>query len=116
MPKMNIKVSIKNEAENQNYSVPAIIKEEKIHYRENQDTKVQFDYRENTLFRENKDFKMTYRFDLKKDTTGIISMKELNKNIELVIKTKKIERNNLNIEIEFQVEGKDFLYKIEEVK
>lgn len=116
MPKINIKVTINNLEENTSYEVPAIITEEIIKYKEPNYTMVTYNFKDNSLFRENDELRMEYYFNSEKKTKGSINIKELNKKIDLEIKTKKIERKNNNIEIEFIIDSNIFLYKIEEIK
>ena len=115
MPKMNIKVSIHNEMENSHYKVPAIFQEDTMKYKEQDDTIVTYNYRDNILLRENKELRMKYPFDPNRQTTGEIIIKELEKTMKIKIETIKLERKNQNIEIVFKIDENQFLYKIEEV-
>lgn len=115
MPKIKIKVSIRNELEDTSYEVPAIIQEENIKYKEPDETTVTYQYNNNTLLRENKELRMKYPFDLNRRTTGEIEVKELDQSMKIKIDTNKLERKKHNIEIDFSIEEKNFLYKIEEI-
>ncbi|MBP5678589.1 MAG: hypothetical protein J6X28_02015 [Bacilli bacterium] len=115
MPKIHIKVTIKNEEEDTSYETQAILQEECLKYKENQETTVQYQYDHNILIRENKELKMEYTFNLLKPTQGTIQIKELGEAVKIPIKTKRLERNNHNIEICFMIEEKEFLYRIEEI-
>ena len=114
MPKLNIKVTVKSSEEDTNYEVPAIIQDEIIKYKEPNGTTVIYDYDKKSLFRENDELRMTYYFNNAEE--GIINVKEFNKEINIDIKTNKLERKNNNIEVEFIIENNTFLYKIEEIK
>ncbi len=116
MPKIDIKVTINNEIDQVDYKVKAIIEEDLIKYLEPDKTVTTFNYQDNTLLRENNELRMEYHFDIKKHTEGFIIVKEIDKTIKVKVKTNKIERNNHNIKINFNVEEKDFIYEIEEIK
>ena len=116
MPKTKIKVTIHNEEENSDFETNAILHENMLKYKENQETTVLWNYDKNSLVRENDELRMNYVFDKNRKTEGIIHIKELEKEIRVPIITKKIERKNNDIEIEFEIDKKDFLYKVEEIK
>ena len=116
MPKFSINVTIKNEEEDNTISTKAILQDSLLKYKENQETVVIYNYDKNSLVRENNDLRMDYLFDVDRNTEGCIFIKEIGQKIKVKIKTKKLVRKNNNIEIHFVVEGKDFLYKIEEIK
>ena len=59
---------------------------------------------------------MNYEFNEKEKTKGLISIKELNKSIELIIKTNKIIRNKNNLLIDYDIDNNNFIYEIEEIK
>ena len=81
---------------------------------ENNNTTVLYDYKKNSLVRKNEELRMDYLFDVNRKTEGTIEIKEIGKSIVLPIKTTKLERKNNNIEVEFEIDQKNFLYKIEE--
>ena len=116
MSKESIKVTIKNSENNSSFKTNAIIQDNIIKYKEDNNTVVKFNYDTNELTRENSELRMNYLFSNENPTTGTIFIKDLNKELELEIKTKKIQRKNNDIEIEFLVEENDFLYKIEVIK
>lgn len=116
MSKSIINVSIQNELEHTHYEVPAIFQDNRIKYKEPDDTIVTYDYEKNVLLRESKELRMRYQFTLSQKTSGEIEVKEFNHSMKLEIETKKIERKNQDIEISFSIDGKDFLYKIEVIK
>lgn len=113
MPKLNIKVTVINDEDRQSFITNAIIQDEVLKYKERDNTTVIYDYKNNSLFRENNELRMEYSFNNEK---GNIFIKELNKELNIDIKTKKIERKNNDIEIEYVMEKTNFLYKIEEIK
>lgn len=112
MPKCNIKVRIQNSEIDQTTEVKAIFQDNRIKYKEEDNTFVTFDYENNCLIRENQNLRMRYHFNEKE---GIIEAKEYNRELKVQLNTKKIERNGKNIEIHFDVEESPFLYKIEEI-
>ena len=57
-----------------------------------------------------------YIFVEGKDTTGLLLIKELNKTINISIKTKKIEEEKINSYIEFEIDKDVFKYEIEAIK
>ena len=116
MPKIKIIVTIKNEEEDTSYNVNAILQDNILKYQENNHTMVIYNYENNSLVRENEELRMDYLFDVERKTEGTIQVKELGQSIKLKIKTNKLERKNNNIEVNFNIEGKNFLYKIEELK
>lgn len=116
MPKIKIKVRVKNEEEDSSYETTAILHESILKYMENTETTVLFNYDKKSLSRDNEELRMDYVFDKKRKTEGIIYMKELGKKIRIPIITKKIERKNNDIEIQFEIDKKEFLYIIEEIK
>lgn len=115
MAKKEVTVTVKSQEENSSYKIKSIIEDGIIKYKENNGTLVKFDYSKKTLVRENDELKMDYVFRQNEKTEGTIRIKELNKVIKVPIETKKLERKNNNIEIEFYVSDNEFLYKIEEV-
>lgn len=116
MPKLNINVTVNNKDEKINFNTTAIIQDDILKYKEENNTTVIYDYKKNILARENDELRMEYCFNHEEKSIGFIKIKELSKKIELVIKTNKLERKNNNIEVMFQIEDNEFLYKIEEIK
>lgn len=116
MSKESIKVTIKNSENNSSFETNAIIRDNIIKYKEDNNTIVKFNYDTNELTRENSELRMNYLFSNENPTTGTIFIKDLNKELELEIKTKRVQIKNNDIEIEFLVEENDFLYKIEVIK
>jgi len=116
LPKITIKVNIKSTDSNENYTRIAIIQDQILKYVEKEDTITKFDYQNNILIRENKEFKMEYLFDINKITKGTFLLKENNQIIEIPINTKELVKNKNNIKIKFEIENNQFLYEIEEIK
>ncbi len=116
MPKINIKVSISDDTNNDSYEIKSIIQDEIIKYKEKDNTLVKYDLNKNILTRENDNLRMEYVFDKENETEGNIFIKELNNNIKILINTNKLNRINNNIDIEYKIEDNIFNYRIEEIK
>ncbi len=116
MPKINIKVEIKNEEDHISSTTTGIINDERLKYKEEDETTVTFDYEKNILVRENEEWKMIYPFHINEKTKGIIEMKKMDRSIHLELETEKIERKNHDIKIHYLIEGNKYLYQIEEIK
>ena len=116
MPKLTIKVSIKNKENKSDLITIATVDNNEIKYKEEDKTLVTYDYRKQILKRENKEIKMIYNFDKDKSTKGYVKIKDLDEIIALNIKTHKIEKNKNNILIHYSTEDNNFFYEIEEIK
>lgn len=116
MSKIAVKVNINSIYGEESYKVSAIFQDRVIKYLEKKDTTTKFDYRNNTLIRENSEFRMEYIFVKNKTTLGTILLKENNKKIEIPIKTEEIIKNNNNIKIKYEIDKNKFIYEIEEIK
>ena len=114
--KLDVLISVKSNDSNLEYKTTAILTEEIIKYKSEDNTTEMFDYTNNKLTRENSELRMDYVFDLNKETKGTIFVKDLNRNLDVNIKTNKIERNKNDIEIEFVVEDNTIKYHIEVIK
>ena len=116
MAKMKIRVLIETSSIKQKITPTAIYQDEILKYQEEDKTKVILNLKNYSLTRENDKMKMYYLFQKDKETLGKIKIKEYDKNIDIKIKTKKLERKKNNIEIIYIIENEKFLYKIEEIK
>lgn len=116
MPKLDVLISVKSNDSNIEYKTTAILTEDIIKYKSEDNTTEMFDYTNNKLIRENSELRMNYIFDLNKETKGTVFVKDLNRELEVNIKTKKIERNKNDVEIEFVVEDNTIKYHIEVIK
>ena len=117
MSKVKIKMTLKTSQEMIEKELLALWKEEeqRIIYQEDEilKTKVIYDYKRNILIRENDQIHMNYIFELGKETTGKIKVKELQQEVNVQIKTNKLQKKHKNITIEFFVEKSPIEYKIE---
>ena len=116
MPKKRIMATIENKEEKIVTKTTAIYQDNVIKYKEEDNTIVVYNYKKHKLTRDNKDIKIEYIFVEGKDTTGLLLIKELNKTINISIKTKKIEEEKINSYIEFEIDKDVFKYEIEAIK
>jgi len=115
MPKVKIKVQLKTEEINDSYETAGIInrKTSTITYFEKNNTKVVFNYKNNTLTRSNNELNMEYTFDIENTTYGLIKVKELKQKLEIPIKTNKLSINDKNIKVEYIIENEKYMYYLE---
>ncbi|MBQ2639656.1 MAG: hypothetical protein IJF92_02720 [Bacilli bacterium] len=113
MPKIKIKTSLKNDIEEIKEQTNAKLDKDKISYYEKSKTKVIYNYKNNVLTRDNNEINMIYTFNKNKETTGKILIKELNKELNVKIKTEELKQKDHNLEVKFIVENQTFIYKIE---
>lgn len=106
MPK--IKVRIDNVENILDYTIDS----EVINYKELDNTKTYYDLNNNILIRDNDDLHMIYDFNNKK---GTILIKEMDREIELLIENIDIERNKNNVRVNYSIENNDFIYELEEL-
>jgi hypothetical protein len=104
MPK--IKVKIDNTENIVEYSIDSSV----INYKELDNTNTYYDLENNILIRDNDDLHMIYDFNNKK---GTILIKELEREIEVLIDNIDIERNKNNVRVSYSIENNDFLYELE---
>lgn len=86
------------------------ITNESIKYTEDNGTNTILDLKNNTLVRENNDIYMKYDFNEKK---GTLEVKELNKVLDLKIDTVHIYRDEKVIEIKYNIDKEEFIYRLE---
>lgn len=120
MPKINIRVTLKNNNSDITKETTGFFHDDKINYIEEDNTKMVFDYRDKTLLRETNNLRMNFKFEENKETLLKMTYKELDADMEIPIKTNKIEINDKNIEIEYELKNENekefFIYRIEEIK
>ena len=116
MPKRKIRATIENREEKVITETTAIYRDNIIKYKEEDNTTVVYNYKKHKLVRENKELRIEYIFSDAKEMTGLLFIKELNKTININIKTRKIEEDKINISIEFEIDKDKFKYKIEAIK
>lgn len=115
--KKNIIVQLTTEDQKIKLETSAIYNEEKqeLTYIEDDDLKTitKFNYPKKKLCRNNNDLKLIYNFEEGKTTKGTITINDINRSIDINIKTKKIIEENNKIIIDFNVEENSFKYQIE---
>ena len=116
MPKRVIQATIENEEEKVITKTTAIYQDNIIKYKEKDNTMVIYNYNKKKLIRENKELKIEYIFSEKNNTEGKLFIKDINQSMAILIKTKKIMQDELNIYIEFNIDKKVFKYRIEAIK
>ena len=87
--------------------------ENSIVYKEEDKTTSKIELTNQRLRRENEKIFMEYTFDEEKETKGIVTVKSLQKTLELNLKTRKIDKENQNIEINYVLENDEYKYKLE---
>lgn len=112
MPKLNIETIIRLPDQKIEEKTTGNIESGIISYKENNNTYVYLDINRHELIRENDEINMKYIFNDKKTTTGNIFVKELNKNIELDIKTNLIEKDEHKYKVEYMIEKETFTYEV----
>ena len=115
MPKLKTRIKIHSDEEKIEYEVNSIYNEEqnKIIYKEPDETTTSFNYKNKSLIRENDELKMEYNFTTEKNSRGRILIKDLKQYIDVDIKTTNIKEIERNIVIEYEIENQKFKYIIE---
>lgn len=116
MPKIDISVKIKNYTEDTEYKTTGIITNKVLKYKEKDNTTTTYNYVDKCLIRNNEELYMKYIFNPKKETTGIIKIKSLKKDLNILIKTNKYKEEDNNIYIEYEIEKEKFIFGIEEIR
>ena len=101
---------IKARIDNTENIVDYTIDSEVINYKELDNTSVYYDLKNNILIRDNDDLHMIYDFNNKE---GTILIKEMDRELELLIENIDIERNKNNVKVSYSIENNDFLYELE---
>ena len=116
MSKVNIKTTLRINKEQEEKELKGIIQDNILKFR-NEPYKTTFNYNTNTLINESDETRLEIHFDLKKTTSKYL-LKELNQEVEIKIKTKKIKIDNYNIDIEYTIldTNEEFNYKIEVIQ
>lgn len=115
--KKHIKVTTITPEENIKYEVDALYDARKhvISYVEKDElnTIVRFSYDNYELSRSNKDYEIKYKFEEGKSTEGTIRVRTLPNDVITNIHTKRIEKNELDVVIEFSTEDHWVTYQLE---
>lgn len=115
MPKITIKVTLITPelTDEKTYNAIYHPEENSIIYKEEDKTTTKVSLNEKRLRRENEELLMEYLFAEEKNTKGIVTVKSLNKTLELNLKAKKINQVDKNIEIHYVLENEEYKYKLE---
>ena len=116
MPKIKALITIKTDSQEENLETYCLLEDNILKYLENDKTKVFINYSKLEIIRENKKIRMELKFDIKKETLGKILIKEIKEEVIIPIKTTKINKNNKNLQLEYQIEDQRFFYQVEEIK
>jgi hypothetical protein len=111
--KIKIKTLIKSNNEENEEITWATLIENVISYQEKTGTFSYFDIDKYELIRENDQVFMKCLFVENKKTNGIITVKDINQDLEIEINTKKIIKEDNKYHIEYQIEDDFFIYEIE---
>lgn len=89
------------------------IEKETLFYKEEDKTITSFDYKNNILTRDNEKMKLTYYFLLNYKTKNKIFIKDLDKELEVEVITRKLEKSENYIEVVYEIENNKFTYRID---
>lgn len=115
MSKVKIKVSVNDDIEKE-YNAIYLEKEKLLTYKEEDNTLVKFNYKDNILIRENDSIFMQYKFVNKKTSKNKIFIKDLKQYLDITLFTKSILVKDNIINITYVIEDNLFNYKIEVIK
>lgn len=110
MSKIKINYSIKNEYDDITSSTKASLKDEIITYKEEDKTKVVYDYVNRKLERENETMSMIYDF---KEGLATITVKNINSVVKLKLESLEYSNNNYNLVEKYKLEDEIIEYRIE---
>ncbi len=110
MARIKINYSIKNEYDDITSTTKANIKDEIISYKEEDKTKVVYDYVNRKLERENETMSMTYDF---KEGLATIIVKNINSTVKLKLESIEYSNNNHNLIEKYKLEDEIIEYRIE---
>lgn len=115
MPKIDIKVTLITPEQKEVKQYKAIFhpEENSIMYKEEDKTTTKVNLKYKKLRRENEELLMEYLFAEEKNTKGRVTIKSLNKTLELNLKATKINQVDKNIEINYVLENDEYKYKLE---
>ena len=113
MTKLNIKAIINLTDEKLVEETTGSFESGIISYKESNNTYVYLDINRHELVRENDDMTMKYMFNEEEVTIGKIFVKELNHEIELDLRTVKIEKEGHKYRVEYIVGNDTFTYEVE---
>ncbi len=114
----NVRITVISNDKKTVYETKAIISDNSIIYieKDNKNTKVNFNYDKKQLIRENQELSMQYNFLSNEKTNGYLKIHELNKTVQVEIKTEIITCTKHNIRVKFTVESEPIEYLIEVIE
>ena len=83
-----------------------------ISYQENDNTYAYLDINNNQLIRENEQMLMKYTFNENRRSKGIVTIKDLNKELELDIETINLNKKDNYYYVEYKIEEDKFIYEL----
>ena len=109
------RVTIRNSDAEDKYAVSVHNdKEEKVlKYKENDGTSTSFDYENNILRRDNDKMSVEFKFILGETTKNIMSVKELEGNLEMDLLTKELSVTEDKIKVIYVINDLSFEYTLE---
>ena len=113
MKKLKIKTTIISENKKITENLTGSLESGIISYKENNDTYVYLDINRNELIRENDEMVLKFLFEENKETIGIVFIKELKKELEIILKTDTIKKEDNKYYVTYEIENNIFTYEIE---
>ena len=83
-----------------------------ISYQENNNTYVYLDINKDELIRENDQILMKYAFKENRRSKGLITIKEMNKELDIDIETTSLIKKDNYYYIEYKIEENKFIYEL----
>jgi len=114
MKNFECQISIESQDSNDSYMVTVHDDLEKgiLFYKEENKTITTYDYKNDIFTRENDEMRIQYQFRLNEVTENKVLVKNINSEININIFTKKLEKKSDYIEIIYEIENNEFIYKI----
>lgn len=114
MKNFECEISIESQDSNDSYKVTVHDDLEKgiLFYKEKNKTITTYDYKNDIFTRENDEMRIQYQFRLNEVTENKVIVKNINSEININIFTKKLEKKSDYIEIIYEIENNEFIYKI----
>ncbi len=110
MSRIKIKYSIKNEYDDINSVTKATLKDNILSYKEEDKTKVTYDYDNRRLERTNDTMSMIYDF---KNGDAIVDVKHVGSTIKLKLESLEYSNDNYNLTEKYKLEDEIIEYRIE---
>lgn len=108
----NISIESQDSKNGYNVTVHDDLEKGILFYKENNNTITTYDYKNDIFVRENDEMRIEYHFCLNQLTENKVLVKTINNEVTINILTKKLEKNDNYIEIIYEIENNEFIYKI----